>query len=53
MRPVLNLGEILATHARLLPDKIGTRESRRAMTFREWNARACQLANALLDVGLI
>ena len=52
MRPVLNLGEIVAAHARLLPDKIGTRDSRRAMTFKEWNARACKLANALLDLGL-
>jgi fatty-acyl-CoA synthase len=52
MRPVLNLGEIVAAHARLRPDKVGTRDSRRAMTFKEWNARACRLANALLDLGL-
>ena len=52
MRPVLNLGEIVAAHARLLPDKPGTRDSRRAMTFKEWNARACKLGNALLDLGL-
>jgi acyl-CoA synthetase (AMP-forming)/AMP-acid ligase II len=52
MRPVLNLGEIVAAHARLHPDKLGTRDSRRAMTFKEWNARACRLANALLDLGL-
>ena len=52
MRPVLNLGEIVAAHARLFPDKIGTRDSHRALTYREWNARACRLANALLDLGL-
>ena len=52
MRSVLNLGEIVAAHARLLPDKLGARDSRRAMTFREWNTRACRLANALLDLGL-
>jgi len=52
MRPVLNLGEIVAAHARLSPDKIGARDSRRALTYREWNARACKLANALLDLGL-
>jgi acyl-CoA synthetase (AMP-forming)/AMP-acid ligase II len=52
MRPVLNLGEIVAAHARLFPDKLGTRDSRRAMTFREWNARACRLGNALLELGL-
>jgi acyl-CoA synthetase (AMP-forming)/AMP-acid ligase II len=52
MRPVLNLGEIVAAHARLAPDKIGTRDSRRAMTFKQWNTRACQLGNALLGLGL-
>jgi acyl-CoA synthetase (AMP-forming)/AMP-acid ligase II len=52
MRPVLNLGEIVAAHARLHPQKIGTRDSRRALTFAQWNARACRLANALLDLGL-
>ena len=52
MRPVLNLGEIVAAHARLLPHKLATRDSRRAMTFREWNTRACRLANALTDLGL-
>jgi fatty-acyl-CoA synthase len=52
MRPVLNHGEILAAHARLWPDKIGARDSRRAMTFRQWNARACQLGNALRALGL-
>jgi acyl-CoA synthetase (AMP-forming)/AMP-acid ligase II len=52
MRPVLNLGEILAAHARLQPDKIGARDSRRALTYAQWNARACRLANALLGLGL-
>jgi acyl-CoA synthetase (AMP-forming)/AMP-acid ligase II len=52
MRPVLNLGEIVAAHARLNPGKIGARDSKRAMTFREWNDRACRLANALLGLGL-
>src|SRR5215472_18120031 len=52
MRPVLNLGEIVAAHARLQPQKIGTRDSRRSLTFAQWNSRACQLANALLGLGL-
>jgi fatty-acyl-CoA synthase len=52
MRPVLNLGEIVAAHARLEPRKIGTRDSRRALTFAQWNSRACQLANGLLGLGL-
>src|SRR5678816_2955096 len=52
MRSVLNLGEILTAHARLQPDKIGARDSRRALTYAQWNARACRLANALLALGL-
>jgi acyl-CoA synthetase (AMP-forming)/AMP-acid ligase II len=52
MRGVLNLGEIVAAHARLQPHKIGTRDSRRALTFAQWNQRACRLANALLGLGL-
>ena len=52
MRPVLNLGEIVAAHARLQPQKIGASDSRRDLTFAQWNARACQLANALLELGL-
>ena len=52
MKPLLNLGEIVAAHARLQPQKIGARDSRRALTFAQWNARACRLANALLGLGL-
>jgi fatty-acyl-CoA synthase len=52
MRPVLNLGEIVAAHARLQPHKIGVRDSRRTLTFAQWNTRACRLANALLGRGL-
>ena len=52
MRDVLHLGEIVAAHARLRPQKIGARDSRRAFTFAQWNERACRLANALLGLGL-
>jgi fatty-acyl-CoA synthase len=52
MRGTLNLGEIVAAHARLQPHKIGARDSRRALTFAQWNSRACRLANALLGLGL-
>jgi acyl-CoA synthetase (AMP-forming)/AMP-acid ligase II len=52
MSGVLNLGEIVAAHARLSPKKIGARDSHRALTFAQWNSRACRLANALLGVGL-
>ncbi|GAN76504.1 AMP-binding protein [Acidisphaera rubrifaciens] len=49
---LLTIGQMLAVHARLVPDKIGARDLERAMTFREWNARSCRLANALLGLGL-
>jgi fatty-acyl-CoA synthase len=52
MRPVLNLGEIVSAHARLWPEKIGARDSRRSLTFAQWNERACRLANALHALGL-
>lgn len=51
-QPLLTLGEILSAQARLNPDKIGTRDLDREMSFRLWNARACRLANALLGLGL-
>src|SRR5512144_2444379 len=47
-----NIGQIVSAHARLWPDKIGTRDSRRAFTFTQWNERACRLANALAGLGL-
>ena len=50
MDTLLHLGEVLRTHARVKPEAIGARDLVRAMTFREWNARACQLANALHGV---
>jgi acyl-CoA synthetase (AMP-forming)/AMP-acid ligase II len=52
MTSVLNLGETLAAHARLFPDRIGARDLERQLTFRHWNGRACRLANALLGLGL-
>jgi fatty-acyl-CoA synthase len=47
-----HLGEVLRANARLFPDRVGARDLERAMTFRQWNARACRLANALLGLGL-
>ncbi len=52
MTELLTLGQMLSVHARLSPDKIGARDLERAMTFRDWNARACRLANAFLGLGL-
>jgi fatty-acyl-CoA synthase len=52
MRDVLTPGQMLAVQARLQPDRIGARDLEREMTFRQWNARACRLANGLLGLGL-
>ncbi|HZT49826.1 MAG TPA: AMP-binding protein [Hyphomicrobiaceae bacterium] len=52
MGRVLNMGEVLTLNAHLHPAKVGARDLGRAMTFAEWNERACRLANALLGLGL-
>ncbi len=52
MSQQLTLSETIASHARLQPDKVGTRDSRRALTFADWDDRASRLANALLALGL-
>jgi acyl-CoA synthetase (AMP-forming)/AMP-acid ligase II len=52
MGPLLNMGDVLRAHARIYPDRLGARDLSRSMTFSEWNARACRLANALLGLGL-
>ena len=49
---LLNIGAMLTVHARLLPDKTGVRDLEREMTFKQWNARSCRLANALAGLGL-
>jgi fatty-acyl-CoA synthase len=46
------LGDVIAAHARLFPDRVAASDLERAMTFSQWNARACRLANALLGLGL-
>ncbi|MBI5615108.1 MAG: AMP-binding protein [Gammaproteobacteria bacterium] len=52
MTPLLTLSDAIAAQARLQPEKIGARESRRALVYRAWNERASRLANVLLDRGL-
>src|SRR5271169_2190859 len=47
-----HVGEVLRANARLFPERVGARDLERAMTFRQWNARSCRLANALLGLGL-
>ena len=52
MPVLLNAGETLRAHARLRPGTTGVRDLERALTYAQWNARACRLANALLGLGL-
>jgi acyl-CoA synthetase (AMP-forming)/AMP-acid ligase II len=52
MSALLTVAEVVAAQARLQPEKIGARDSRRALTFRQWDERASRLANALLARGL-
>lgn len=52
MTVLLTVGETLTAQARLQPERIGARDLERAMTFRDWNDRACRLANGLLTLGL-
>ena len=48
----LTVGDILSAQARLRPNEIGARDLERTMTYRQWNERACRLANGLLGLGL-
>ena len=52
MTRLLTIADAVATHARLQPDKLGTRDSRRSLTYAEWDVRASRLAAGLLDSGL-
>jgi fatty-acyl-CoA synthase len=47
-----HIGEVLRLNAHAFPDKVGARDLTRSLTFRQWNARACRLANALAGLGL-
>ncbi len=48
----LHLGQILSAQARLQPNRPALSDLSRSMTFRQWNDRACRVANALLGLGL-
>lgn len=52
MSGLLTLGEVLATHARTIPDKEAASDSIRGLTYCQLNERACRLANGLLGLGL-
>ncbi len=52
MDHLLTAAQAVATHARLTPRKLGTRDSHRSLDFATWNERANRLANGLLGLGL-
>jgi acyl-CoA synthetase (AMP-forming)/AMP-acid ligase II len=52
MQSLLNVSDAVAAQARLQPTKSGARDSRRAISFAQWDERASRLANALLGLGL-
>ncbi len=52
MTHLLNLAEAVATFARLSPDKLALRDSRRSLSYAQWHQRATRLANGLLGLGL-
>ena len=52
MSEILTLGEVLASHAKTIPDKIAAADTTRSLSFRRLNERACKLANGLRGLGL-
>ena len=52
MSQFLTLSDAIATHARLMPKKLGARDSRRSLNYAEWHDRASRLADSLLLSGL-
>ena len=53
MAAQLTLSELVAMHARVQPQKLAARDSRRSLTYAAWNERASRLAQALLALGLV
>ena len=52
MTTLLTVAEAVAAHARIDPHKDAGRDSRRSLTFAQWDTRANRLANALIGLGL-
>jgi fatty-acyl-CoA synthase len=48
----LTAKDVLRVNASKWPDKIGEKDLYREFTFKEWNDRACRLANGLAGLGL-
>ena len=52
MKQLFNISDMVRTHARLRPDDIGAMDSRRSLSFVQWNQRSDLLAAGLLSQGL-
>jgi len=48
----MHIGTVLKMHALNYPDKLGWQDKVREYSFRQWNARACRLANGLRSLGV-
>ena len=47
-----HVGTVLKMNALNFPERLGWEDPDRAFTFREWNERACRLANGLRGLGV-
>lgn len=52
MSHLLTIADAVATHARVIPNRVGARDSRRELTYSQWDVRASSLARGLLGLGL-
>jgi fatty-acyl-CoA synthase len=52
MSGVLNVGEVLSVHAKLVPKRLAAKDSRRSVTYARLEERANRLANAFAGLGL-
>jgi fatty-acyl-CoA synthase len=52
MTTLLTLADAVATHARLRPAKLALRDSKRRLSYQEWDERATRLAAAMRGLGL-
>jgi len=52
MGELLTLSEAVAAHARLQPHKTAVRDSRRGLSYAQWDERATRLAQGLIALGL-
>jgi acyl-CoA synthetase (AMP-forming)/AMP-acid ligase II len=48
----MHAGTVLKMNAINYPDKLGWQDMHREYSFKEWNGRACRLANGLKDLGI-